>query len=264
MDQATITASTSLKPPSPSDPQRAARRLAARERRRERQRLTDALDRRTLQLVRTSRLRLADLSLAAEEVAVQWPHAGLSAAAALSSGAPSPITGRIFHWLLREAATTPAGPTISVLLPAAMLSPNLAQTVADSLRGTGLPPDQLELRLPETALLDPDTELLLALSALRDQGVRLALDEFGMRHGSTSLLRALPLTALHLDPSWTHDLTPNGENRCVAAALIDMAHALRLTVVARAIDSDQHLNELRALNVDEGTGPRLGAAVGVL
>lgn len=249
-------------PPSP----RAKLRVLARERRREAQRLNEALDQNRLLLTRTPRLRLACMTNAAEEVALHWPRAELVAAAMLGSTRHSEASLRIGRWLLSEAcamAEPAAGPLISVAVPAVLMQTDLAAEVQAALTQAGLPAARLELRLPEAALLTQSTELLLALSALRDQGVALALDDFGMRIGSTAMLRNLPLTTVVLDPCLTYDLAPDSEDAGFARALIGMARALRLRVVGRAIDSPERLETLRDWGVDEGSGRCCRAFAGV-
>ena len=115
----------------------------------------------------------------------------------------------------------------------------------------------LELRLPEAALIEPSADVLLCLSDVHARGVRLVIDDFGARHGSIRLLRQVKLNAIRLDPSLAHDLTEDGEDACVVAAIAAIAHGLGLRVIGCAVDGDAKRHALARLGVDEGVGPAL-------
>jgi EAL domain-containing protein (putative c-di-GMP-specific phosphodiesterase class I) len=265
MDQVTChVAPTPYASPAPTLAQarrRARLRLAARERRRDTRLLADALDHGRLRLERAPRWRLADLTLAAEEVTLQWPHSLLPAPAALTASGFSDVGRQVGQWMLAQtcalAAACPDGPLLSLPLPGALLAESVLPDVTAALAGFRLPADRLELRLSEVGLLEPTTEQLLSLSGLRDRGVRLALEHFGMRHGCLALLRQLPLNAVHLDPGLTHELSPGGEDSGVVAGVVALAHALGLTVAARTMNGLDRLAELRRLGVDEALGSGL-------
>ena len=234
---------------------RASQRLVARERRRETQRLAEALDQGQLRLTRTARTRLSDGALTAEDLSLHWPRAALSAAASLSASGHNEITLRVRHWMLEQAcagATRSPVPVTSVPIPRAMLAGGLVPEVGAVLDHAGLPASRLELRLTEESLHDPSSELLWCLSGLRREGVRLAIDDWGRRHGSIALLRHVRFDAVYLDPSLTHDLSPGSEDEAVVGPLVKLAHALGLAVIARAIAGPGRLETLRQLGVDEG------------
>jgi EAL domain-containing protein (putative c-di-GMP-specific phosphodiesterase class I) len=262
MDQVTPRAAPASPPcpaPSPAQSRRPARaRLVARERRRDTRLLAEALAQGRLRLDRVARWRLADLTLAAEEVTLHWPHSLLPAAAALAAAAPGEIARQVRQWMLEHAcglaAAQPQGPVVSLAVPAAALAAGGLAELDAALARVRLPPGRLELRLSEVGLLDPGTDQLLALSSLRDRGVTLALEDFGMRHGSLALLRQLPLNAVHLDPGLTHDLNPDSEDSGVVSGVVTIAHALGLAVVARGMAGPDRLAELRRLGVDEALG----------
>jgi EAL domain-containing protein (putative c-di-GMP-specific phosphodiesterase class I) len=231
--------------------------LAGRERRRCAKLLGAALAQGALRLGRATRRRLADLAPVAEEVTLHWPHTGLSAAAALVSAGNGEVSGHVAGWMLQHACLLPEsvadGAVLSLPAPHALLRLGTGG-VAAVLAQCGAAAERLELRISEVGLLEPTTEQLLALSALRDCGVRLALEDFGMRHGSLALLRRLPLNSVHLDPGLTHDLSAGSEESGMVAGLVGVAHAVGLSVAARIGEESDRLEALRRLGVDEGVG----------
>lgn len=124
-----------------------------------------------------------------------------------------------------------------------------------------MPPERLELELTESQLLADDTETLLALSAVRDLGVGLTLDDFGAGQTSLSVLKRLPLTAMKLDRALVRGLPAEREDAAIARALIATAHALGLSVVAEGIETEAQRAFLAAAGCDEGQGYLFSEAV---
>ncbi len=219
------------------------RRLAAR-------RLADALDRDRLRLAAKPRHSLNDDALVAEELSMRWPQAGQPVAATVAEARDGASVRRLCAWLLRAACQWRTdAPMVSVPIPTALLTAELPPLVLTALEASGCPPSRLELRLSERALLDATPSLLVDMCDLRDRGVTLALGDFGMELGAISLLRRLPLTRVHLDPSLTYDLAPGSEESALVASLVELAHTLSMRVSARG--GGPMLRRLRVLGVDE-------------
>ncbi len=241
------------------DVHRAQMRVAARDNRRDSQRLADALDGDELRLMQLPRLRLTDGAEVATEATPFWQRRALPVTAALSASPRGEVAQRVGVWMLDAACALAAcgsrGP-VSIPLSAAMLEPaTLPRDVEAALAKAALPGERLELRLPELALIEPSAELTQCLSELYTAGVRLVIDDFGAHYGSITLLRQVKLSAIRLDPSLTHDLTDHGEDACVVAALAAIAHGLGMRVIGCAVDGDARRAALARLGVDEGVGP---------
>ncbi len=129
----------------------------------------------------------------------------------------------------------------------------LAQ-VAAALEGSALPPERLELELTESVLAEASPDVLLALSAVRDLGVGLALDDFGLDFASLSMLKRLPLTGMKLDRSLIRDLPADREDAAIVRAVIAAGHALGLSVVAEGIEAEEQRAFLAGCSCDEGQG----------
>ncbi|MFC4258336.1 EAL domain-containing protein [Marinobacter lacisalsi] len=109
---------------------------------------------------------------------------------------------------------------------------------------TGVMPERLELELP-AALLNEDPRMLRAiLGALHDTGARLILDDFGSGACSLAALQQLPLDAVKIDDRFIRDIPYNANATDVAAAVIALAHKLRLTVVAEGVETPHQLQFL--------------------
>ncbi len=245
------------------------RREAAAERRRLARELAQATERQRFVLHFQPRADLATGQAVGAEAVLRWPHRrrGLMAQSALVALAePHGLMPPIGAWALRTACAAARGwpPAWTVALrlaPSQIDATTLLGQVGTALEESGLPAERLELGLPEAALLATDTELLLALSALRDLGVTLALDEFGAAHASLGLLRRLPLTALKLDRTLLCHLPEDREDAAILRSAVAAARALGLTVIADGVETQAQRALLVASGCELGQGEVFGPAV---
>jgi diguanylate cyclase (GGDEF)-like protein/PAS domain S-box-containing protein len=130
----------------------------------------------------------------------------------------------------------------------------LVETVNEALAESGLPANQLELELTETALMVDTTLAGKLLTEVRALGVHLSVDDFGTGYSSLSYLSLFPLDCLKLDKSFLEH-RPNAVNpQKLAKAIINLAHSLNLTVVAEGVETREHLGFLRGAACDEIQG----------
>jgi EAL domain-containing protein (putative c-di-GMP-specific phosphodiesterase class I) len=85
-------------------------------------------------------------------------------------------------------------------------------------------------------------------------GVRLALDDFGTGYSSLSYLRRFPISRLKIDRSFVSELPANTDDAALTAAIITMAHELRLSVVAEGVETRDQANHLQRVGCDHLQG----------
>jgi diguanylate cyclase (GGDEF)-like protein len=122
--------------------------------------------------------------------------------------------------------------------------PVLAARVQEIARVVGVPLDDIELEITESALMQDFDDALATLQSLCAMGVKLAIDDFGTGYSSLSYLRRLPLHKLKLDHAFTADIVESDEGAAIARAIIAMAHSLGLAVVAEGIETEQQIELL--------------------
>ena len=132
--------------------------------------------------------------------------------------------------------------------------PGLVTVVDELLRARGIEPSQLGLEITETALLEDAEGAVIALSSLRELGVRLAIDDFGTGFSSLSYLKRLPVDAVKVDRSFVDGLAVDGDDSAIVAAVAGMARALRLTTIAEGVENLDQLRALRRLGCDLAQG----------
>ena len=89
---------------------------------------------------------------------------------------------------------------------------------------------------------------------MRDCGIGLALDDFGIGYSSLSYLKRLPVSCLKIDQSFVRDMFLRDDDTRVTSAIIRMTHDLGLSVVAEGIKSDLQLDFFREAGCDIGQG----------
>ena len=123
-----------------------------------------------------------------------------------------------------------------------MADPKLPATISSVLARHGLAPGYLDVELTEREIFDSGEEGLAILTALRETGVRVSIDDFGTGFSSLSYLNDLPVDTIKLDKSFLRNVPENAQDGAVAGAIIDLAHGLNLTVVAEGIETAEQAN----------------------
>ncbi|MFL6551485.1 MAG: putative bifunctional diguanylate cyclase/phosphodiesterase [Povalibacter sp.] len=131
---------------------------------------------------------------------------------------------------------------------------NLAQTVAEVLRETGLESRYLEIELTESAVMHDADQFIAALRELNDLGVQISLDDFGTGYSSLSYLKRLPVDRLKVDRSFVQDIATDADDATIVRAIIALGHNLGLRVVAEGVETEQQLEFLRINHCDELQG----------
>ncbi|MFZ0876931.1 MAG: EAL domain-containing protein [Pseudonocardiaceae bacterium] len=174
------------------------------------------------------------------------------------------------HWVLARAceqarawrdAFGAAAPLVSVnLAPRQLHEASLVADVTKVLADNQLDPSSLQLELTEQSLMGDDAGPLMVLTKLHGMGVRIALDDFGEGYWNLPDLRRLSLHELKLAGSFAAALQSpcNTVDQRIVRALVDLAHALDLTVTAEGVETLAQCERFRAVGCDTGQGAWYG------
>ena len=161
--------------------------------------------------------------------------------------------------LLREAceqlrswhAEFPAEPALSMsvnITSKEFAHPNLANGIAETLKQTGLDPYHLQLEITETiAMRDPE-KAASVLSELKALGVRLSVDDFGTGYSSLSRLQQFPVDSLKIDRAFISQMDSDAESHKIVQVIIMLAQTLGLVTVAEGTETEEQVNQLKALD----------------
>jgi diguanylate cyclase (GGDEF)-like protein len=124
---------------------------------------------------------------------------------------------------------------------------SLCDTVSGIIDETGIESAQLCLEVTESVLIEDPESSIRTLTRLKKLGVKIAIDDFGTGYSSLEYLRRLPVDCVKVDRSFVRGLPENEEDVAIVNAVIELGHALKLSVTAEGVETaDQHRNLMSA------------------
>jgi diguanylate cyclase (GGDEF)-like protein/PAS domain S-box-containing protein len=147
------------------------------------------------------------------------------------------------------------GFVVSVNISAAQLQrPSIVDDVRRTILESGIDPNMLELELTESVLMGNADYAVAQMLDLKQLGVRLVLDDFGMGYSSLSYLRRFPIDKLKIDQSFIANIVHEANDAALVRAMIAMGHHLGLRVVAEGVETAAQMGYLRRAHCDEFQG----------
>ncbi|MFD0738491.1 EAL domain-containing protein [Lysobacter koreensis] len=218
-------------------------------------RLRVALERDEFSLVYQPQVDAASGRISSVEALIRWTHPVLGTIPPLEFIPLAEENGAILAiggWVLRTACADAVrwqrdGKCVRLavnLSPLQLKDPDLLPIVRDALASSGLAPELLELEITEGALMEDTAATTLALDALRNLGLRIALDDFGTEYSSLAYLSRMPLNSLKIDRSFVSDLPHCAKNLEIVRAILAMSHSLGLSVTAEGVETVEQMTAL--------------------
>lgn len=148
-------------------------------------------------------------------------------------------------------------PLISVainLSPRQLKDESLIDVLKANIYRSGISSNAIKLEITESVLMEDIEESIDLLGRLKDLGVTLSIDDFGTGYSSLNYLKKLPVDELKVDREFIKDIPMDGNDMEITAAVIAMAHKLKLTVVAEGIEEVTQVAFLLQNHCDYGQG----------
>jgi EAL domain-containing protein (putative c-di-GMP-specific phosphodiesterase class I) len=224
--------------------------------------LRSALERSEFFVQYQPQVAIQDFHLVGMEALVRWQHPSLGV---LYPGEFITLTeenGMIIalgDWILRTACAQnklwqDAGLTpmcLSVNFSARQFQqPTFIADVSQILKDTNLDPRWLELELTESSIMKDPEEAIEKLHELKLMGIKVAIDDFGTGYSSLNYLKRFPIDTLKIDKSFVSDVCKDPHDTSIVRAIINLGHALDLTVIAEGVETKEQLQYLSALECD--------------
>ena len=130
----------------------------------------------------------------------------------------------------------------------------LPEQIDALLRDTGVPPENLELEITETSIMNDPQRVIRTLNRIRDLGVQFAIDDFGTGYSSFAYLTKLPVSCIKIDKSFVQNIEADRDSSVIVKSIIDLGHNLGLKVVAEGVETGQAMELLRSFQCDEAQG----------
>ncbi len=228
--------------------------------------LRRALDRSEFELHFQPTIRLADQSIVGAECLLRWNHPERGMVLPGDFITIAEETGAIVeigNWVIEQAcaagrmlADHHGGPLcVAVnISPRQFRDPNLVEVIRRSLRSAGLEPSLLELEITETMLMEDVESTAEIVESLHHLGVRIAIDDFGTGYSSLNYLKKFPIHTVKVDRTFVADIPDSSDDMEITAAVIAMAHRLRMEVVAEGVETRAQLEFLSEQQCDFAQG----------
>jgi len=142
-----------------------------------------------------------------------------------------------------------------------LMHPNMVPELLEMIGRYRIQPDTLILEVTESRRIDDPNEAVAILRPLRNAGVRIALDDFGMGYAGLRQLqhmKTLPVDVLKIDKAFVEELP---DDSSMVEAIIQMAHSLKLEIIAEGVETDAQRRWLADAGVECGQGFLFAKAV---
>ncbi|HET9443484.1 MAG TPA: EAL domain-containing protein, partial [Acidimicrobiales bacterium] len=140
------------------------------------------------------------------------------------------------------------------LSPHQLAAPDVLDHVDSAIRSSGIASGQLCVEVTESALVDDSRGAAETVRRIHGLGARIAIDDFGTGYSALSYLHLLPVDVLKIDGSFVRRLGPDPKGGALLTGMVDLAHALGLTVVAEGVETSDQLAGLTAIGCDVAQG----------
>ena len=156
---------------------------------------------------------------------------------------------------VRDARDWGADITLSVnISPIQLRDPWFAQKLLKIMLEANFPPSRLEVEITETSLHNNLGVVRSLMTSLRNQGVQVSLDDFGIGYSSLSQLRTLPFDRIKIDRSFVASLISNPDSALIIGAITSISDGMGLPMTAEGIESPEVVAELRKYGAFKGQG----------
>lgn len=126
--------------------------------------------------------------------------------------------------------------------------------IDDLIQDIGLDPCWLELELTETSVMSAPQDYVLMFSALKQLGIHIAIDDFGVAYSSLSYLSQLPIDVLKIDKCFVDACVQSHANHMIVRTIVQLSQNLGLITVAEGVETEQQKRLLQAEGVDRFQG----------
>ncbi|MBZ2207234.1 EAL domain-containing protein [Massilia sp. R798] len=228
--------------------------------------LRKALERDEFVLHYQPQVDLASGKIIGMEALIRWQHPELGMVPPMRFISVAEDTGLIVPigaWVMRTACLqnrawhdAGLGPLrVAVNLSARQFaSSDLLDNISAVLDESGLDPHCLEIELTESLFMSDVTLAVELLHNMKALGVNLSIDDFGTGYSSLSYLSRFPIDVLKIDRSFVTNITRDANDAALVASIINLAHNLKLAVIAEGVETEEQLDYLRRHGCDEMQG----------
>ena len=227
--------------------------------------LRRALERNEFRLVFQPKVHIVSGRIVGFETLLRWSNPVLGEVAPVRFIPIAERTGLIIEigaWVLQEACRQlhqwqQAGAPIKLavnLSPRQFYQTDLLPMIRLCIERGAILPGSLELEITESALMSREQEVDVLMREIRALGIELSIDDFGTGYSSLAYLKRFPVQRLKVDRAFIRDLGKDEGSAAIARSIVNLAHGLKLGVVAEGVETEAQLAILRSMACDEYQG----------
>ena len=199
------------------------------------------------------------------EALLRWEHpvkGTIAPATFIPAAERFGLINQIGDWVIEESCRTlhrlrAQGTTLNIainLSPQQLRNNYLVTNILQVLQRFDLPPSSVMFEITESSALHSPDQFNAVLTDFKDAGIEMALDDFGTGHSSLAYLQSIKVNELKLDPSFIAGISKDKQAHAIANAVIQLAHALKLRVVAEGVETEDQRKMLTELGCDQLQG----------
>lgn len=227
--------------------------------------LRKAIDNNELILYYQPQVELKTGKIAGVEALVRWKHPELGMILPSEFITLAEETGLIIpigEWVLYNACLQyKAWQSKEIFIPKIAVNvsgfqfkrSNFLKTIKKVLKMTDVEPCCLEIEFTESVFHEI-LEMHQIVTELKSDGIKTAIDDFGIGYSTLNLLKCLNVDVLKIDPSFTRDLCTNPNAAVLLKFICDLAHQLKINIIAEGIEQEEQAQILRQQNCDMAQG----------
>ncbi|WP_395702765.1 putative bifunctional diguanylate cyclase/phosphodiesterase [Aquabacterium sp.] len=205
------------------------------------------------------------LQITAAEALLRWHHPkrGLvSPMVFIPMAERHGLIGPIGDWVIADACRQAAewrdqGLRMRVAInisPYQMRQDDLVDRLVGTLLRHKLQPGRFTCEITESVAMEDTQITKRTFDKMRQAGLHVSIDDFGVGQTSLSYLRRLPAAELKIDASFVQDIAASADSHSIVKALVNLAHALNLRVVAEGVETEAQRDALVHIGCDELQG----------
>ena len=175
------------------------------------------------------------------------------------------------EWVLRqgckEAMRWPEEITVAInVSPVQFKSKTLVQSIKNALAESGLPASRLEIEITEQVLMNESEGAFAILHEIRDLGIKISMDDFGIGYSSIGYLRSFPFSTIKIDESFIRDLPSKQDSLAIVRAVVGLSSSLGIQTIAEGVETEEQLASVTSEGCNSFQGfvfsePRPGAEI---
>lgn len=196
------------------------------------------------------------------EALLRWnspEHGAISPTRFIPLAEQNGLIQKIGNWVLKEASqfarklVNKGWGHIHVAVnvsPYQLCADHFIDDVRKALYSAGIEPNQLEIEITENALIESLEESTHILEKIQAMGIRMSLDDFGTGYSSLTYLQRLPVKTLKIDKAFIDMILTNKAQKAIIRTIIDMAHIMKMNVVAEGVETEIQIAYLAKCHCD--------------